>query len=95
VDRSNLLGEKARAHRVTFAVNAFHGYAHNRLCQLFKHPLYLPGFGLEDLETLERVFSASNEVAPLIRYATYFHWLQALDLHFRQWDEDKYQELSK
>ncbi|EGO23128.1 hypothetical protein SERLADRAFT_409558 [Serpula lacrymans var. lacrymans S7.9] len=51
------------AHEATIVVNTFHGYGHNCLCQLCKHPLYLTGYGLEDLETLERVFSASNSVA--------------------------------
>lgn len=44
---------------------------------------------------MERVFSASNAVARTTRYATQYHWTQALDLHFQQWDDDKYRELSK
>ncbi|EGO04410.1 hypothetical protein SERLA73DRAFT_68093 [Serpula lacrymans var. lacrymans S7.3] len=83
------------AHEATLVVNAFHGYGHNRLCQLSKHPLYLTGYGLEDLETLERVFSASNSVARGIRHATRYHWLQSIDLHFQQWDDDQYQNISK
>jgi Kyakuja-Dileera-Zisupton transposase len=89
------IGEKARTRRLLLAVNAFHGHAHNLLCQLRNHPLYIPGLGLEDLETCERVFSASNAVARVVRYSSYFHWLQYIDLHYRQWDEDKYFELSK
>ncbi|KAF8481388.1 hypothetical protein JB92DRAFT_3085880 [Gautieria morchelliformis] len=58
------------------------------------HPMYLPGVGLEDLETCERLFSASNAVARLIRHASYFHYLQFIDLHFQQWDDDKYLELT-
>lgn len=58
------------------------------------HPLYRKGLGLEDLETLERFFSSSNTIARTIRHATAFHWHQAMDLHFRQWDDQKYQELS-
>jgi hypothetical protein len=50
---------------------------------------------LEDLETMECVFSTSNGVAHTTRYATQYHWTQALDLHFQQWDDDKYRELSK
>ncbi|KAI0641354.1 hypothetical protein C8Q79DRAFT_919742, partial [Trametes meyenii] len=94
VARSSLVGPKAAQRQVVFAVCAFHGYAHNRQCQLANHPLYLVGFGLEDLEGLERVFSSSNAVARLIRYASRYHWTQALDLHFRQWDDEKYSELS-
>ena len=75
-------------------VNAFHGFARNRICQLQNHPLYLTGFGIEDLETCERIFSSSNSAAVLIRHASLFHWTQYLDLHFDQWDSDKYLELS-
>lgn len=78
-----------------FIVNSFHGHAHNRRCQLQYHTLYQEGLGIEDLETCERVFSGSNAVAPLIRHASYFHWLQFIDLQFDQWDQDWYQELSK
>ncbi|KAG1888202.1 hypothetical protein F4604DRAFT_1877359 [Suillus subluteus] len=81
--------------RLRICVNSFHGYAHNRLCQVQHHPLYLAGFGLEDLETMERVFSSTNASARIIRYATRYHWKQALDMQFSQWDMDKYQELSK
>ncbi|KAF7970980.1 hypothetical protein HWV62_22471 [Athelia sp. TMB] len=94
IKHSKLLGEKAAKSRLQVIVNAFHGWAHNRLCQLQYHPLYRKGTGLEDLEILERIFSSSNTIARPIRHATKFHWLQAVDLHFRQWDEQKYQELS-
>jgi hypothetical protein len=49
--------------------------------------------GLEDLETLERVFSSSNEVAPLTRYTSAFNRRVFIDLHFRNWDKDKYKNL--
>ncbi|KAG2070570.1 hypothetical protein BDR04DRAFT_983833, partial [Suillus decipiens] len=88
------IAAKAHANNLVIAVNAFHGYAHNRQCQLANHPLYLNGFGIEDLEMCERIFSSSNSVALLIRHASYFHWVQFLDLHFDQWDKDKYLELS-
>lgn len=54
----------------------------------------MDGFSIEDLEVMEQIFSASNGVARTIRYATKYHWMQALDLHFRQWDEEKYLEIS-
>lgn len=88
------LGRRARAAGVSFCVNSFHGYGHNRICQLQHHPLYRCGFGLEDLETCERFFSSSNNVAGPIRHASHFHWSQAMDLFLLQWDEDKYAELS-
>ena len=89
------LGERARETDLRVVVNAFHGFAHNRLCQLQNHPLYLLGFGNKDLDMCERIFSSSNSSAPLIRHASYFHWKQFLDLHFDQWDSDKYLELSR
>jgi hypothetical protein len=70
------IGAKAEELGFSFVVNAFHGHAHNRLCQLRHHPLYQLGIGLEDLETCERIFTGSNSVARLIRHASYFHWLQ-------------------
>ncbi|KAG2137739.1 hypothetical protein BD769DRAFT_1291575, partial [Suillus cothurnatus] len=82
VDASSI-SVKAHSNHHRFIVNSFHGHAHNRRCQLRFHPLYQHGLGLEDLETCERVFSASNAVAPVIRHASYFHWLQFIDLHFQ------------
>ncbi|KAI5998436.1 hypothetical protein EDC04DRAFT_2612450 [Pisolithus marmoratus] len=61
---------------------------------LNNHTLYQLGFGNEDLETCERIFSSSNNMALLICHASEFHWKQFLDLHFSQWDSDKYLELS-
>jgi hypothetical protein len=91
---SSSISAKAKAHNLRVVVNAFHGFAHNRACQLENHPLYQSGFGNEDLETCERIFSSSNSTASLIRHASLFHWKQFLDLHFDQWDNDKYFELS-
>ncbi|KAG1791474.1 hypothetical protein EV424DRAFT_1475992 [Suillus variegatus] len=89
------IAAKVKSHNHRFVVNSFHGHAHNRRCQLQFHTLYQQGLGIEDLETCERVFSGSNAVAPVIRHASYFHWLQFIDLHFDQWDQDRYQELSQ
>ncbi|KIM54659.1 hypothetical protein SCLCIDRAFT_30952 [Scleroderma citrinum Foug A] len=86
--------DKASRNNLILVVNAFHGHAHNRKCQLANHLLYLRGFGLEDLETCERIFSSSNVMAPLIHHASHFHYVQYLDLHFDQWDVDRYLELS-
>jgi hypothetical protein len=67
------ISSKARIHKLKLAVNAFHGHAHNLLCRLCIHPLYTPGIDLEDLETCKHVFPASNVVAHVIRYSSYFH----------------------
>ncbi|KZV81825.1 hypothetical protein EXIGLDRAFT_627873, partial [Exidia glandulosa HHB12029] len=63
LERSALLGDRAREAGIKCGVNAFHGYGHNRMCQLRGHPLYEDGFGLEDLEVCERFFSWLNGVA--------------------------------
>ncbi|KAG0695487.1 hypothetical protein DFH29DRAFT_880019 [Suillus ampliporus] len=39
-------------------------------------------------------FHGSNGAAVLIHHSSYFHWMQFIDLHFDQWDQDKYLELS-
>ncbi|KAG8919151.1 hypothetical protein FRC02_001856 [Tulasnella sp. 418] len=72
-----------------FVIPAMHGYAHNRHCQLFHHPKYVQGSGLEDFETCERAFSSSNDLACTTRYATAFHRKQTIHRHFQQWDADK------
>ncbi|KDQ14413.1 hypothetical protein BOTBODRAFT_110205, partial [Botryobasidium botryosum FD-172 SS1] len=79
-----------KALEARLCVNAFHGYAHNYQCQQQHHPLVIKGMGLEDLETMERVFSSSNAVARLTRYASTYHHHLFLDMHFNQWNQDKY-----
>lgn len=89
------LASKVLQKKLKFVIPAFHGYAHNRLYQLKNHILMNKGFGIEDLETCERVFSASNLVARVTRHATAYHRRQFIDLFFRQWDEDKFSALGK
>ncbi|KAK7447347.1 hypothetical protein VKT23_014057 [Stygiomarasmius scandens] len=89
------LGPEFRRRRCRTCVNAFHGYSHNFLCQLFYHPLNIPGMGLEDLETLERIFSASNQLAGITRYATGYRRRVLIDLFFRQWDDEKYHNIAR
>ena len=91
---ASLIAQTVRTANMQLVVNVFHGHAHNHMCQLQYHPLYLPGTGLEDFETCEHVFSSSNATAVLICHASYFHYIQYLELHFSQWDADKYAELS-
>lgn len=73
----------------SYTIPAMHGYAHNRLCQCSHHPKYVVGTGLEDFETCERFFSASNDCARVTRHATRFHRHQLIDMFLHQWDEDK------
>ncbi|KAF8586497.1 hypothetical protein K439DRAFT_1340678, partial [Ramaria rubella] len=87
------LGQKACELGLRMVVPAFHGHAHNRLCQLSFHVLMSHGFSLEDLETCERVFAGSNAVARLTCHATPFHRHQFIDMYFWQWDSEKYEKL--
>ena len=59
------LGAKAKERNIKFCVNAFHGYTHCYLCQLCYHPSIIQGMGLEDLEIMEHVFSASNQLVSI------------------------------
>ncbi|KAF8485675.1 hypothetical protein JB92DRAFT_2555527, partial [Gautieria morchelliformis] len=67
---------------------AFHGHAHNRQCQLHFHIMMSEGFGLEDLQTCECVFSGSSVAARLTQHATQFHRRQFIDMFFSQWDAE-------
>ncbi|KAG6835432.1 hypothetical protein H0H93_001533 [Arthromyces matolae] len=92
VDRSSL-GPQFKERGCRCCVNAFHGYSHNFACQTKNHPNIIEGMGLEDLETMERIFSASNQLASVTRHASKYHRRVFIDLFFRQWDADKYENL--
>ncbi|KAI5992520.1 hypothetical protein EDD15DRAFT_2388285 [Pisolithus albus] len=90
------LGEHTRSLNFTSLVNAFHGHAHNRLCQLDNLTTYFEGLGLEDLEGCERAFSKSNALASSTRYASIFHRRQAIACYFEHNDEmEVYANLTK
>ncbi|KAI9059666.1 hypothetical protein FKP32DRAFT_1614124 [Trametes sanguinea] len=93
IDRS-CLGPEFRGLLCRCCVNAFHGYSHSHRCQTQHHPSVIVGAGLEDFETMERIFSASNQLASVIRYASKYHRRMFIDLFFKQWDEDKYSNLA-
>ncbi|KAI5990606.1 hypothetical protein EDD15DRAFT_2388740 [Pisolithus albus] len=93
---SSTLGEQVRSLNYTSLVNAFHGHAHNRLCQLDNLTTYVEGLGLEDLEGCEHAFSKSNSLAPSTRYASIFHRRQAIACYFEHNDEmEVYANLTK
>ena len=46
--------------------------------------------GLEDFETMERIFSFSNALASIVRYASPYRRRIFIDFFLRQWDDDKY-----
>ncbi|KAK7680601.1 hypothetical protein QCA50_016383 [Cerrena zonata] len=87
------LAERIKMKSHKFVVNAFHGYAHNYQCQVKNHPTIIPGVGIEDFETMERVFSALNALAIITRYASPYRRQLIIDAYFRQWDQDKYENL--
>jgi hypothetical protein len=89
------LGPKACAANHTCLVGAFHGHAHNRLCQLTFLATYVEGLGLEDLEGCERFFSVSNALASSTRYSSIFHRRQAIVEFAKHRDTfETYQSLS-
>jgi len=90
---SSSLGNLFKQLRCQCCVNAFHGFAHNYACQCKNHPNSIVGMGIEDLETLKRIFSSSNQLASVIRYASAFRRRVFIDMFFKQWDEEKYQNL--
>jgi Kyakuja-Dileera-Zisupton transposase len=89
------LGEKARKNNHRCLVGAFHGHAHNRLCQSQFLATYIEGLSLEDLEGCERFFSKSNALASSTRYASTFHRRQAIAEYVGYSDKfETYQNLS-
>lgn len=93
--RRSSLGKRFDELRSRICVNAFHGYSHEYSCQVKHHPNGIEGIGLEDLETLERIFSASNALAAIIRYASPYRRRVLIDAFFQQWDNEKYLNLGK
>ncbi|EKM48880.1 uncharacterized protein PHACADRAFT_59495, partial [Phanerochaete carnosa HHB-10118-sp] len=67
VSRSSL-GLKFCHKRAKFCISAFHAYTHNHVCQMHYHPNNIDGMGIKDVESLERGFGGSNQLAPIIRY---------------------------
>ncbi|KAJ8083536.1 hypothetical protein PM082_009410 [Marasmius tenuissimus] len=82
--------------RVQILIGILHGYGHNRLCQLEFLLLYIVSVGLEDLETLERLFSLTNSLAPATRHASTFHRRQMISQFLYHHDNfEVYGNLSK
>ncbi|KAL9937003.1 hypothetical protein V8E36_004238, partial [Tilletia maclaganii] len=55
---------------ITYAVSLFHVYGHDFDCQLKYSPRRLPGFGLTDGESLERLWSALTDMVSFTRSMT-------------------------
>lgn len=83
------LGPRARELNHMPLVDAFHGHAHNRECQVKNLTIYQDGLGLEGLGQCEQAFSKSNEHAGSTRTMGVYHRQQAISEHFQ--DTDNYQ----
>ncbi|KZP04358.1 hypothetical protein FIBSPDRAFT_1054731 [Athelia psychrophila] len=81
------LGPLAKELNHTILVDAFHGHAHNRLCQLSNLTTYVEGLGLEALSVCEQAFSKSNALAGSTRSMGTFHQRQAIAVYFRDMDD--------
>ena len=93
--QNSKLGVLAKQLNFTSLVGAFHGHAHNRICQLSNLATYTKGLGLEDLEGCERAFSRSNALAAAHRHSSRFHRHQDIIMYFSHMDRsDVYQALS-
>lgn len=88
VSRSSL-GPLLREKRAKFCVPAFHAYTHNHICQIRYHLNNIDGMGIEDVESLERVFGGSNQLAPIVWYSSAYRRRLFIETYFKQWDEDK------
>jgi hypothetical protein len=76
-----LTSELVRKNKTEYIVGAFHGYAHERSCQLMWHPLWRIGAGMEDFEGCERFFSHSNAVAHSTQHASKYNRRQQIHQH--------------
>ena len=94
--KNSPLGDKARELNHRCLVGAFHGHAHNRLCQSRFLATYVEGLGLEDLEGCERFFAKSNALAPGTCHTSTFHRRQAISEYALFTDRfETYAHLSK
>ncbi|KAI0640521.1 hypothetical protein C8Q79DRAFT_1004171 [Trametes meyenii] len=92
IDRSSL-GPEFQQLKCRCCVDSFHGYSHSHRCQTKHHPNVIAGTRIEDLGGMEQIFSSSNQLAPVIRYASKYLQRLLIDMYFKQWDEDKYLNL--
>ncbi|KAJ7312752.1 hypothetical protein DFH08DRAFT_917998 [Mycena albidolilacea] len=94
--KNSPLAARARQCNFRCLVGAFHGHAHNCLCQLCNLATYVLGLGCEDLEGCERFFSGSNGLAKSCRYTSRFHRQQEIMSYIKHYDSfHTYANLSK
>ncbi|KAK4699905.1 hypothetical protein P7C70_g6348, partial [Phenoliferia sp. Uapishka_3] len=81
-------GEKSRL-EVQHCCPSWHGYAHNRLCQLQHHPLHIKKVGKVEGEINERLWSILNKCAMSTRHASKFKRGERIDSQLLSWNEAK------
>ncbi|KAF8233269.1 hypothetical protein L208DRAFT_1267719 [Tricholoma matsutake] len=91
---SSSLSEKVKNALFWLMVGTFHVHAHNHICPLNWHPLFIKGMGHTKGKGCEHVFLSSNDLARGTWHATHFHHHQVIEEHFNFWDQDKYVNLS-
>ncbi|KAF8164939.1 hypothetical protein B0H34DRAFT_670905 [Crassisporium funariophilum] len=69
------------------------GYSYSYTCPSQHHPNIIKGVGLKDLETLQRIFSGSNQLASVTQFATAYCHQVLINQYYHQWDKDKYENL--
>lgn len=84
--KNSTLGQRAKEMRHTFVVDKFHGFAHNRLCQVDNLTTYCTGLGNEDFGGCERAFSKSNALSSRTRHMSTFRRRQAINSYFSHQD---------
>ncbi|KAG1848567.1 hypothetical protein F4604DRAFT_1593879, partial [Suillus subluteus] len=60
---TSALGPQVRELGFHLMAGAFHGHAHNHMCQLDWHLMYITGTGHSEGEGCKHIFSASNALA--------------------------------
>ncbi|KAH8824474.1 hypothetical protein DL96DRAFT_1453307, partial [Flagelloscypha sp. PMI_526] len=78
-NRDPVVGPLADKLGLRCCVGAFHGHAHNRICQLKYLISYIVEAGIDPLETCESAFAVTNAAARAVRYSTAFHRSQLLN----------------
>ena len=89
------LGEQFKASLLRCCINTFHGYSHNYSCQAQNHPNNIEGMGLEDLEGMEQIFSRSNQLASVVRYASAYRRQQFIDPIYNNGMQNNYLQATK
>ncbi|KAG2071084.1 hypothetical protein BDR04DRAFT_1016866, partial [Suillus decipiens] len=80
--RNSSLGPCAHELNLWMMVGVFHGHAHNWMCQIDWHLMYIDGTGHMEGEGCEHIFSSLNELAHSTCHASPFHQHQAIKQHF-------------